>query len=183
MFKTKKQKLSKRIEEDYKSGKSLTFSSYANKDTVPGLKLLNFLDYYVPEPVGYSDFDLCNVLKGVARFDGFVLDLVNYKFTRVGSQLFLYFGLDHRYRIVYEGDELYDYYLGYLDYLEEHGYHLEIKLTEGPYKIYNRITHKTTILENTLELLVNVIPVGTVNESESDLKSNRVTLNLEQFTY
>lgn len=184
MFKTKKQQLSKIIEEDYNSGKPFTFTTYANNDSVPGLKLLNFLDYYVPEPVGYSDFDICSNLKGVSRFDGFVLDLVNYKFTRVGSQLFLYFGLDHRYRIVYNGDELFDYYLGYLDCLEEKGYRLEIKLNEGPYKIYNRILNDFTTLSNPLELVVNVIPLGVLSdsESESDLTSNRVTITMEQFT-
>lgn len=174
----KKRLLAKTLEEDYKSGKSINFSLRAIKDTESGVTLKNFLDYYVPIPDGYSDYALSNNINGVSRFDGITIDLVNYKYIRRVSQLFLDFGFDfdYEYKLSYLGYEPYEYYKGYLDMLEEKGYRLELQLNYGPSKIYDRIKEKVIILDADLEILVKIIPLGVEIETESDLTSNRVTI-------
>ena len=174
----KKRLLTKTLEEDYNSGNSINFSLRAIKDTESGVTLKNFLDYYVPIPDGYSDYALSNRINGVSRFDGITIDLVNYKYIRRVSQIFLDFGfdLDYEYKLSYLGYEPFEYYKGYLDMLEEKGYRLELHLSYGPSKIYDRIKEKFIIIDEDLEILVKIIPLGVEIETVSDLTSNRVTI-------
>lgn len=162
----KEEDLLTKVEKDYAVGKELTYKIYVTEKEREAIGLLNYLNYNIPVPEGYEDNEgLEGKLEGVYRFDNTTLELVNgsleFEVSSICSDVYLDLGLKDFIwlELMNQNQFKFDYYSAYLKQLEEKGYTLKLKLSDGPYKIYDSIHKEMKIIDYTLRIYVTVTPL------------------------